>query len=53
MEKNCPFTGHVCLKQDCMIWMKFEEPSMPGTKDMCGIEKLILDVRRLRIKADE
>ena len=53
MEKNCPFTGHVCLKQDCMIWVKVEEPGMPGTKDMCGIEKLIWDVSILRIKAYE
>lgn len=53
MEKNCPFTGHVCLKQDCMLWMEFEDPGLQGTRDMCGIEQLILDVRDLRVRPRE
>ena len=53
MDKNCPFTGKICLKQDCMLWLSFEDPGLQGTDDMCGIEKLIWDIQRIRIKAEQ
>ena len=52
-QKNCPFTGKICTYADCMIWVKIEEPGVAGTKDMCGIESLIWDIKRLRLKTEE